>query len=197
MPRLADDRMELYAAARVRGRSMTQAAIDAGYVKGAHNVGSRLNKRGDVQRRMYELQTIHIVPIAPAPTSDGTETGNSVVTPAPDGIQTTTEITRDVVTETKPGRIAEVVSLYRVTRASKEYNVSAQCLRLLAQMNGDLEPSTLPNKAALATLAGVSEIHAMVQRLMQDVPMSERPALLAAAPELIDIVAECTPIEGV
>lgn len=197
MPTLADERMELYAAARLRGRSMTQAAIDAGYpAKGAHNVGSRLNKRADVQRRMYEMQTIHIAspmvsPIAPA----GKTTENSV----PAGTVYTGDYLNPHDVESKQWRACELVDLYRLTRAAGVYNVSHACLRTLAQLKGDFEASTLPNKAALATLSGVAEIHAMLRQLMQEIPASERPALLLQAPELVDIVADSsdTPSQGV
>lgn len=189
--------MERYCVARVSGQSQTQAATTAGYEKAPHNVGSRLNKRADVQRRMYELQAIK----SPAP--------DAVNVPAnvPNSGQHTGDVTAFVprertnkhAVETKQWRTTELVSLYHLTRAMRQYAVAHQCLRTLSLIHGDMDTPKPIDKVGIATLAGVSEMHAMLSQLMQNVPLADRPKLLAQAPELADIVADasCTPTQGV
>jgi hypothetical protein len=197
MPQLTDAKHEAFAVAYASGQSQTQAAITAGFTKAPHNVGSRLNKRSDVQRRVYELQAM--TASVSVPESTGNVPANGEIT-----AERTKRVglrTNDWPVESKRWRTEELVSLYYVTRATGDYGVSHACLKTLSLVHGDMDNT--PANARLAdtarvTAMGVGEIHTMLRQLMGNVPASERPALLAQAPELADIVAEsCTPTTGV
>lgn len=173
MPALTDLKLELFSIQVAGGASKTEAAKRAGYgLAGANNTGSRLYKRPDVLQRVTELRAAS----------------------QPDSIPATADA-RALNFVAKPWIIQELVSTHRLASAAKDFSVSVQCLRTLAQLGGHLSDGNKqvtpgPRTVTQINVLNPSQLNEALRHHIGSIPSVHMGKMLNEAPELAELIEQ-------
>lgn len=168
MPALADPQVENFCQFVASGESLTQAAISAEIAESkAPNWGSRKAKLPDVASRILELK---------------------VAKQQEEHIQNNVQPFRAFINE--PFVCAELVKIERLAKKKGQFSVAHSCIRTLAELGGLLSKNQGKNIADRPESTTPE-----LRQTMQQLPANERARLLAAAPELLEMLPDVDAVE--